>query len=96
MADDFEEKFIKPIINASYPGTLAGLALAVLSIGGIVGVLKIVLVTSALMFILSAFFVFFYGIYPARKKLWTVAAITFLSGLSCSITAALLLFVLPT
>jgi len=96
MSDEFEEKFIKPIINASYPGTLAGLALAVLSIGNIEGVLKIVLVTGAFMFLVSAFFVFFFGIYPARKRLWTVAAIAFLLGLSCSITAAVLLYVLPT
>ena len=96
MSGEFEEKFIKPIINASYPGTLAGLALAVLSIGNIGGILKIILCTSSLAFTMSAFFVFFFGIYPARKRLWTVAAIAFLLGLSCSILAILLLFVMPT
>jgi hypothetical protein len=93
MADDFEEKFIKPIINASYPGTLAALSLAVLQIGVSDMVLRLVLLTGAFTFLLSAFFIFFYSIYPARKKLWTLAAIAFLLGLSCSILAALLLFV---
>jgi hypothetical protein len=93
MADDFEEKFIKPIINASYPGTLAGLALAVLTIGVMPWFLRVILTTAALSFLLSAFFIFFYSIYPARKRLWTLAAIAFLLGLSCSILAAVLLFV---
>jgi len=93
MSDEFEEKFIKPIINASYPGTLAGLALAVLQITtDIPEYLKIVLLSAALTFTLSAFFIFFYSIYPARKKLWTLSAIAFLSGLSCSILAIILFF----
>ena len=93
MADDFEEKFIKPIVNASYPGTLAGLALAVLQITtNIPWYTKFVLLTGALTFLLSAFFVFFYTIYPTRKRLWTVAAIAFLLGLCCSILATLLFF----
>lgn len=96
MANDFEEKFIKPIINASYPGTLAALSLAVLQVGGINSALalRLVLLTAALSFLLSAFFIFFYSIYPARKKLWTLTAITFLLGLCCSILAAVLLFTL--
>jgi len=93
VADDFEEKFIKPIINASYPGTLAGLALAVLQITtSIPWYTRDVLLTGALTFLLSAFFIFFYSIYPARKRLWTLAAIAFLVGLSCSILATLLFF----
>jgi hypothetical protein len=94
MADNFEEKLIKPIINASYPGTLAGLALAALAIGVMPWFLRVILTTAALSFLLSAFFIFFYSIYPARKRLWTLAAITFLLGLSCSILAAVLLFVI--
>jgi hypothetical protein len=95
MAEEFEEKFIKPIINASYPGTLAALSLAVLqfSLPTISIVLKLVLLTGAMTFLLSAFFIFFYSIYPTRKKLWTVTAITFLLGLSCSILSVLLLFI---
>jgi len=98
MALDFEEKFIKPIINASYPGTLAGLSLAVLQVTAGTGDpppgLEIVLVIGAMMFLFSAFFIFFYSIYPTRKKLWTGTAITFLFGLFCSILSVFLL--LPT
>jgi hypothetical protein len=94
MSGDFEEKFIKPIINACYPGTLAALSLAVLQITlNIPKALKIVLLSAALTFTLSAFFIFFYTIYPARGKLWTLAAITFMSGLCCSILASIMLFV---
>jgi len=94
MAREFEEKFIRPIINASYPGTLAGLSLAVLQIGGKDSpmAIKFVLLLGAVMFLLSAFFMFFYSIYPTRKRLWTGTAITFLSGLFCSILSAFLLF----
>ncbi len=92
--EDFEEKLIKPIINASYPGTLAALSLAVLQITlNIPLILRIVLLTAAFMFLLSAFSIFFYSIYPARKKLWTLTAITFLTGLSCAMLASILLFV---
>jgi hypothetical protein len=92
--EDFEEKFLKPILNACAPGTLAALSLAVLQIKLEVQVeLKIVLLTASLAFTLSAFFVFFYTIYPTRKKLWTLTAITFLSGLFCSLLAAVLLFI---
>jgi len=67
MAEGFEEKFIKPIVNACYPGTLAGLNLAVLQITlNIPLVLRVVLLTGAFLFLVSAFFVFFFGIYPAR------------------------------
>jgi hypothetical protein len=91
--EEFEEKFIKPIINASYPATLAALSLAVLQITlNIPVALKLVLLTASLTFILTAFFIFFYTIYPTRKKLWTAAAITFMSGLSCSILASVMLF----
>ena len=93
LVDGFEEKFIKPIINASYPGTLAGLDLAALAIGVMPWFLRVILTTAALTFLLSAFFIFFYSIYPSRKRLWTFAAIAFLIGLSCSIAAAVLLFI---
>jgi hypothetical protein len=94
MTEEFEEKFIKPIINACYPGTLAALSLAVLQITlNIPVALKIALLTAALTFTLSAFFIFFYTIYPARKKLWTLAAVTFMSGLCCSILTSIMLFI---
>ena len=102
MSSDFEEKFIKPIINASYPGTLAALSLTVGQITEQVPweemdanarALKIVLLIGAMMFLFSAFFIFFYSIYPTRKKLWTGTAITFLFGLFCSILSVFLLFI---
>jgi hypothetical protein len=43
--------------------------------------------------LLSAFFIFFYSIYPTRKKLWTGTAVTFLLGLFCSILSVFLLFI---
>jgi len=90
---EFEEKFIKPIINASYPGTLAGLSLATLQVTGkeIHIALKITLLLGAMMFLFSAFFIFFYSIYPTRKKLWTGTAITFLLGLFWLILSVFLL-----
>jgi hypothetical protein len=92
--EDFEEKLLRPIINASAPATLAALSLAVLQITlNIPVALKIVLLTASLTFTLSAFFIFFYTIYPTRKQLWTLTAITFLSGLFCSLLAAVLLFI---
>ncbi len=99
--EEFEEKFIKPIINASYPGTLAALSLAVLQVTGIEtssflsarALLRYALLLASITFLLSAFSVFFYSIYPTRKKLWTTAAVMFLVGLFCLITSVLLLFV---
>lgn len=81
--DEFEEKFIKPIINASYPGTLAALSLTVLQITGMgtPSVLRYTLLLAAITFLSSAFSIFFYSIYPTRKKLWTTAAVMFLVGL---------------
>jgi len=97
--EEFEEKFIKPIVNASYPGTLAALSLTVLQVTGLSGTptpfsLKTTLLVAAAAFLLSAFSIFFYSIYPTRKKLWTSTAITFLIGLFCSILSVLLLFVI--
>jgi len=95
MAEEFEKKFIKPIINASYPGTLAALSLAVLQVSGtdVYIVLKFVLLLGAMTFSVSAFFIFFHTIYPTRKKLWTGTAITFLLGLFCSILSVFLLLI---
>jgi len=96
LLEEFEEKFIKPIINASYPGTLAALSLAVLQVTGPSTLLafKFTLLTGAATFLLSAFSIFFYSIYPTRKKLWTTAATMFLIGLFCLITSVLLLFII--
>jgi len=96
MAEEFEEKFIKPIINASYPGTLAGLSLAAAQIVFAEDSLRFIvpaLLLGAMMFLFSAFFIFFYSIYPTRKKLWTGTAITFLLGLFCSLLSVFLLLI---
>jgi len=97
--EEFEERFIKPIVNASYPGTLAALSLAVLQVTGTNGQpapvsLKVTLLLGAATFLLSAFSIFFYSIYPTRKKLWMATAFTFLIGLFCSIVSVFLLFIL--
>jgi hypothetical protein len=97
--DEFEERFIKPIVNASYPGTLAALSLTVLQITGLGGqttalALRIALLLGAATFLLSAFAIFFYSIYPTRKKLWMVTALSFLIGLFCSVVSVFLLFVI--
>ena len=97
--EEFEEKFIKPIVNASYPGTLAALSLTVLQATGLSGrivpfSLKITLLLGAATFLLSAFSIFFYSIYPTRKKLWTATAVSFLMGLFCSVVSVFLLFII--
>jgi len=90
------EKFIRPIRNASSPATLATLSLAVLKLGedGFPRALKLGLLLGAIMFLLSSLFIFFYSIYPTRKKLWTGTAVTFLIGLFCLILSSIaLLFI---
>jgi hypothetical protein len=96
--EEFEQKFIKPIVNASYPGTLAALSLAVLQVTGLhseqaPSMLKFTLLLGATTFLLSAFSIFFHSIYPTRRKLWTAAAVTFLVGLFCLVASVLLLFI---
>ena len=95
--EEFEEKFIKPIVNASYPATLAALSLTVLQVSGLSGEpipasLRITFLLGATAFLVSAFSVFFYTVYPTRKKLWTMTAVTFLAGLVSSVVSVLLLF----
>lgn len=97
--EEFEKKFIKPIVNASYPATLAALSLTVLQVSGLSGQptpvsLRITFLLGAAAFLLSAFSVFFHTIYPTRKNLWTAAALTFLLGLFCSVISVFLLFVI--
>ena len=88
MAEEFD-KLIKPIRNAAAPGTLAALSLAALRIGDFPRVLKLGLLLGAILFLLSAFFIFFYSIYPTKRILWTSTALTFLLGLLSLITSAL-------
>jgi len=92
--DEFEERFIKPIVNASYPATLAGLDLAVLQFSTSPGlVLSLIFLLGGTSFILAAFSIFSYTIYPTRKKLWTSSALWFFSGLLFSVVAILVLVV---
>lgn len=91
--EEFEDKFIKPIVNASYPGTLAALDLAVFQLApNPILVLKVTLALGALGFLTSALTIFTYTLYPTRKKLWTATALSFLTGLFCSILAVGLFF----
>ena len=88
MSEEFE-KLIRPIRNASAPGTLAALSLAALRIGDFPRVLKLGLLCAAILFLLSAFFIFFHSIYSTKRILWTCTALTFLSGLLSLIVSAL-------
>jgi hypothetical protein len=94
--EEFEEKFIKPIINASYPGTLAALSLAVLQATGftVPFELKFTLLTGSTAFLFCAFSIFFHSVYPTRKELWTTGAVMFLVGLFCLVISVLQLFFL--
>jgi len=92
--DEFEEKFIKPIVNASYPATLAGLDLAVLQFSSSPGkILSLTFLLGGTSFILAAFSIFSYTIYPTRKKLWTSSALSFILGLLFSVLAILVLVI---
>ena len=93
FADDTKREFIKPIENATYPGTLAALSLAELQVSGkdIWFVLKWVLSLGAIMFLASAFFIFFYSIYPTKRYLWIGTASTFIVGLIFTSASVILL-----
>src|SRR5713226_9892639 len=91
---EFEEKFIKPIVNASYPATLAGLDLAVLQFSSSPGrILSLTFLLGATSFILAAFSIFSYTIYPTRRKWWTSSALAFILGLFFSVVAILVLVI---
>lgn len=91
MREDFDDRLIKPIVNACYPGTLAGLSLTALQIVGkeAVPIIRLILSLNSMMFVLSAFFIFFYTIYPERTKLWRISASTFIAGLASSLIAVI-------
>jgi hypothetical protein len=88
VGEEFET-LIKPIRDASAPGTLAALCMAALKIGDIPTGLRMGLLLGAIMFLSSAFFIFFYSIYPTRRTLWTSAAVAFLLGLFSLMISAL-------
>ncbi len=107
--EEFEEMFIKPIVNAAYPGTLAGLDLAVIQLTEPSGCnvaygsipppyhnpLGLVLALGAMAFLVSAFAIFFHTVYPSRRKYWTMGAVTFILGLGFSLLAVFLLLFSP-
>ncbi|WP_455277879.1 hypothetical protein [[Eubacterium] cellulosolvens] len=90
MSDYREEEFrLRPIVNASYPATLAALSLAVIEITGVSGVSRYILGSGALTFTICAFTFFFYSIYPTRRYLWSATAIIFIIGLVFTLLAVL-------
>lgn len=95
MGGELEKGFVDPIVNASRPGTLAGLSLTVLRFSaGDPLILRLILTVGAILFLLSSLFIFFYSIYPTRKALWTGTAITFLLGLLCSIISSITMLII--
>ncbi len=95
LTEDFEESFIKPIVHASYPGTLATLNMTVQQITGpdAPPILRVLIARGSLLFVVSSFSIFFYTIYPTKKKLWTTTAVSFLLGLTCSLIAVVVILV---
>jgi len=96
MTEDKTEDFrLRPIINASYPATLAALSLAVIEITGVIGISRYILGSGALTFTICAFTFFFYSIYPKHsvraQYLWSLTAILFIIGLVFTLLAVLLL-----
>jgi hypothetical protein len=95
LMSELDKRFIDPIINASRPGTLAGLSLSVLKISaGDPAIIRFMLGLGAVMFLLSAFFIFFYTLYPILRKLWTFTALTFMTGLVTAIISSILLLII--
>jgi hypothetical protein len=92
MSAEEKERLTEPILNASRPGTLAGLSLTVLRFSaGDPLMLRAILSMGSIMFLLSSFLIFFYTIYPSRRVLWMGTAATFLVGLFCSVISSIFL-----
>lgn len=97
MTEEFEARFIKPIVNASYPATLASLSLFALQVtylGEPRIELRLALALGGIMFLLTAVSLFFYTVYPTRRRLWTMGAATFLLGLLYLFVATALIIVI--
>ena len=99
MSSDAEERLMKPIVNACFPGMLAALNLTVFGIIDIRGtppfLSRFALLAGTIMFVLSSFAIFFRGMYPTKKSLWTMTAVTFLAGLFSSLVAVVALVIWP-
>jgi hypothetical protein len=96
MGNRVDSGFVEPMLNASRPGTLAGLSMTVLKVSqNDPLILRLTLLIGIIMFLLSSLFIFFYTLYPTRKNLWTVTAVTFLVGLCSSIISSIILILTP-
>ena len=95
MTEELQDRFIKPIVNACYPGTLAALNLTVLNVMGLDApdYFKVPIAFGSMMFLIASFSIFFYTIYPTKRKLWTTTALSFLIGLVCSLIAVLVFMI---
>jgi hypothetical protein len=99
MSSEAEDRLMKPIVNACFPGMLAALNLTVFGIIDIRGTptvpFRIAILLGTIAFIVSSFAIFFHGMYPTRKSLWTATAISFLIGLVSSLVAVIMLVAWP-
>lgn len=95
MGNRVRGSLVEPINNATRPGTLASLSIAILKFSSDDPfIFRLMLIAGAIMFLLSSFFIFFATLYPTRGKLWTLTASTFLIGLFCSITSSVFLLLI--
>ncbi len=99
VPSEAEDRLMKPIVNACYPGMLAALNLTVFGIIDLRGTpsvpYTIAILLGTIAFVLSSFAIFFYGVYPTRKRLWTATAAFFLTGLLSTLAAVIMLVVWP-
>ncbi len=99
MPEEVEDRLMKPIVNACFPGMLAALNLTVFGIIDIRGTpsvpYRIAILLGTIAFVLSSFAIFFHGMYPTRRILWTSTAVFFLTGLICSLVAVIMLVAWP-
>jgi hypothetical protein len=97
MSKRVDSGFVEPIINATRPGTLAGLSMNVLKFSQNDPLpLRFTLLLGIVMFLISSLCIFFYTIYPTRKRLWVLTASSFLIGLLCSIVSSAILIMTPS
>ena len=88
------EKFTKPIVNASYPATIAALSLAALQFGSANPITRFATILSAVGYLVASFSIFFYTLYTTKIVFRLTAAISFLTSLAFSLFAVLsLIFV---
>jgi hypothetical protein len=94
LSEEDLEKFTKPILNASYPGTMAALSIAALQFGSANPFTRFAIILSAVGYLVTSFSIFFYSLYPTRIAFRITAAASFLISLTFSLFAVLsLIFV---